>query len=103
MFMCCRLSTACRVLEKCVLPEFEKPDRNVWPPRSTFASDFVQSMGVPLHAGPGWSDPQVQERRRAELASEQQRLAAHHAQAAKAQELRINREEKERFLAQQRS
>jgi hypothetical protein len=92
-----------RVLEACVLPEFAHPDRNVWPPPSSFASDYVSSMGMPPHPGAAWSDPEVQQRQRAELAIEQQRNAAYYAQAAKDAEERSNRELRESFAASQRN
>ena len=66
-----------RVLDKTVLPHWHHPDQSVWPPFNSFASDFALSMGVPSHPGPLWSDPAVQERRRVEIAAEQQRMALH--------------------------
>jgi hypothetical protein len=75
----------------------------VWPPPTTFASNYVQSLPMPLHAGPAWSDPVYQERRPAELVSEQRRNAAYHEQAGREQEQRQNRELKEQFLARQRA
>jgi hypothetical protein len=92
-----------RVLDNCVLPEFKHPDRNAWPPPSTFAAEFAQSMGVPLHAGAAWCDPDYQERQRAEREAEQQRNAAYHELSAREQEVRQNRELKEQFLARQRA
>jgi hypothetical protein len=94
-----------RVLDNCVLPEFAHPDRNVWPPPSSFAAAFAQSMesiGVPPHPGQHWNDPAVQERRRAELLAEQARDAAYHEQAAREQDARQNRELREQFSAHQR-
>jgi hypothetical protein len=44
----------------------------------------------------------VRARRAAELAAEQERNAIYHQQAARAEEQRANKEERERFLAQQR-
>jgi hypothetical protein len=90
-----------RVIDKCALPDWNHPDINIWPPPSNFAAAYVQSMGVPQHPGAAWSDPAFQERRRAELAAEQERLARHHAEAAKAQEIRQNAEERARFAARQ--
>jgi hypothetical protein len=86
-----------RVLDKCVLPEFEHPDRNVWPPRSTFASDYVSSTPFDSHPGQFWADPDVQARRHAELLVEQQRNAEYHEQAAREQEERQNRTLREQF------
>jgi hypothetical protein len=54
-------------------------------------------MGIPPHPGSSWCDPQVQQRKRAELAAQQQRHAALYAKAGKEQDDRINREEKQRF------
>ena len=64
--------------------------REVWPPRQpAFAAEFVQSMTVPS-VGAAWADPVVQERRRAEIAAEQERMSRHYAtQAAEQQERRI--------------
>ena len=59
-----------RVLDNCVLPDFAHPDRNVWPPPSTFAATFVESMGVPPHPGAAWCDPEIQQRQRAERETE---------------------------------
>jgi hypothetical protein len=59
-----------------------------------FASDFVQAMPIPLHAGAAWSDPVFQECRRAEIAAEQERMARHHAQAEREQTERQNAEER---------
>jgi hypothetical protein len=81
-----------RVLDGCVLVDFAHPDRTVWPQPSNFASTFVQSMSFDA-IGSAWCDPAVQARRRADLASN----ASFHAQAAKAQEDRLNREERQRF------
>jgi hypothetical protein len=52
----------------------------VWPQRSSaaFAAEYAQIIAVLLHPGAFWSDPQVQERRRAELANEQERNASYH-------------------------
>ena len=89
-----------RVLNSCVLPEFEHPDRNVWPPPSTFAAAFAQSMAVPPHPGAAWW--QETERKAMERQAEAERMAAHYAEATKQQEERQNRELKEQFLARQR-
>jgi hypothetical protein len=91
-----------RVLDTCVLPEFAQPDRNAWPLPSSFASDFATSMRFDTHPGQHWTDPDVQQRRRAELEAEQQKNAEYHQAAAREQEARVNRQERERFSAQQR-
>ena len=68
----------------------------------SLAAAFAESMIVPYHPGPRWSDPDVQARRRADIEKEQREIAAYHDRAARDQEERINREERERFLAQRR-
>jgi hypothetical protein len=89
-----------RLLEKVQLFDLDG-DKQTWPPPSTFAATFAQSMGLPLHAGQFWSDPEVQERRRAELAREQARNAAYHERTGREQLARQNRELKEQYLARQ--
>jgi hypothetical protein len=76
--------------------------KQTWPPPSTFASDYVSSMSFDRLPGSAWCDPDVLARRREELACERERDAEHHAAAAKAEGARINKEERKRFLAQQR-
>ena len=88
-----------RVLDKTTLPDWPNPDRHVWPPPSNFAAAYVQSMGVPRHPGAAWSDPGFQERRRAELVAEDERMALHAQKAAKEQEEGQNRELREQFQA----
>ena len=71
-------------------------------PRSSSAlgaAAYVQSMGVPRHPGAAWSDPAFQERPRAELVAEDERMALHAQKAAKEQEERQNRELREQFQA----
>jgi hypothetical protein len=66
--------------------------KEVWPPRQpSFAAEFAASMTIPS-VGAAWSDPAVQERRRTELAAEQQRMAQAHSQMAKEQEENQNRQ-----------
>jgi uncharacterized protein (UPF0335 family) len=88
-----------RVLDNCVLPEFEHPDRNVWPPPSTFAATFAQSMGVPPHPGAAWW--REAEAKAAERQAEAAHTAAYYAEATKQQELRKNEEERAAFAAHQ--
>jgi hypothetical protein len=57
----------------------------LWPPPSTFAAEYVQTMTIPS-VGAAWADPEVQERRRAEIAAEQEKMARHHSQMSKEQE-----------------
>ena len=92
--------TALALLDKVQLFDLDGK-LQTWPPPSTFASDFVSSLRFD-HPGQHWNDPAVQERRRAELAIEQERNAAYHQQAARDEDARQNRELKEQFLAQQR-
>lgn len=61
------------------------------------------SMGVPQHPGAAWADPFYQERRRAELAAEQERLALHALARQKEQEIRQNEELKAQWQARQRA
>jgi hypothetical protein len=75
--------------------------QEIWPPRQpSFAADYLQSMTIPS-VGAAWSDPEVQERRRTEIAAEQQRLARHHAMQAAEQEERQNRQLREDWEARQ--
>jgi hypothetical protein len=91
-----------RVLDKCTLPDWQRPDINIWPPRSgeNFAASFAASMTIPS-VGAAWSDPAVQERRRDEQRQEQQRMARHYAQAHREQEERANRQLREEWEARQ--
>jgi hypothetical protein len=82
-----------RLLDNCVLPDPAKPERSIWPPPQFAAFD----MGIPPHPGAAWADPLVQQRKHDELAAEQQRHADFYSTAAKEQEERLNREEKQRF------
>jgi hypothetical protein len=59
-------------------------------------------MPFDTHPGQHWSDPAVQERRRAELLTEQQRNAEYHQAAARAEDERQNRELRDQFNASQR-
>jgi len=73
--------------------------RKIWPRRhsGSFAAEFVQSMVFALHPGQHWADPEVQARRLAEIEKEQAQIAAYHQRAAKEEEDRINRQEREKF------
>jgi hypothetical protein len=58
----------------------------IWPPRQpSFAADFAQTMTIPS-VGAAWADPEVQERRRAEIAAQQEQMARHHSQMSRDQE-----------------
>jgi hypothetical protein len=62
----------------------------VWPPRQpSFAAEFAQTMTIPS-VGAAWADPEVQERRRSELAAAQERMARAHAKMSRDQEERQN-------------
>jgi hypothetical protein len=54
-------------------------------------------MIVPYHPGDRWCDPDVQAGRRAEIEKQQREIAAYHERAARDQEERLNREERERL------
>ena len=88
-----------RCLEKCVLPELDHPDRNIWPPPSNFAAAYVQSMAVPSHPGAYWADEQVRARAAAEQQQERERMAAHYATQAAEQLERENRTLRENWEA----
>jgi hypothetical protein len=65
-------------------------------PHRLAAAEFVRghvaaSMGIPPHPGSSWCDPDVQQRKRDELAAEQQRHADLYAKAGKDETDRINR------------
>jgi hypothetical protein len=89
-----------RVLERVVLPDPSNPERTIWPPPSSFASDFAMSMTqghVGGHAGADWWKENQQ--RAIDRRAEAERMNAHIVEAKEQQELRMNREEKERFQA----
>jgi hypothetical protein len=81
------------------LRDWNSSGHKLWPHGSSgsLAAAYAQGMAAPYHPGSNWADPEVQQRRRAEVEKEQQRLAEHYAQAAEQQESRLNREERERF------
>jgi hypothetical protein len=91
-----------RVVDKVTLPDWQHPDRNVWPPPASFAVDFALSMGVPSHPGQYWASDEVRARVASEQQRERERMAAHYAQAAKEQEERENRQLREQWEARQR-
>ena len=88
------------LLDKVQLFEFDS-GQQTFPPPSTFASDYVSSMRFDTHPGAAWSDPEIQQRQRAERETERQHNAAYHERAAREQLARQNKELKEQFLAQQ--
>jgi hypothetical protein len=81
-----------------VIPRWDNSSRTLWPQRSfgALAAEFAQGMVVPAHPGPRWSDPEVQQQRRAEAEQAQQRQADYYRRETELQEERINREERER-------
>jgi hypothetical protein len=89
-----------RLLDKVVLPVWQQPDRNLWPPPADFSA-FAASVVIPS-VGSAWADPVVQERQRAERAAEQERMARHYAAQAAEQLERENRQLRENFEASQR-
>jgi hypothetical protein len=92
-----------RVLDKCVLPGWQHPDRNAWPPPNSFASDFALTMVVPQGPGAAWSSDFYRERRNAEIAAEHEKLALHAQARAKEQLARENEELKAQFQARQQN
>lgn len=72
--------------------------RKLWPRTSSgsFAAMAVAGMTVP-HPGSHWADPATQRQRREQIEKENAHSAAFHEQAAKDEEARLNREERERF------
>ena len=92
-----------RAVDRTVLPDWSNPDRNLWPPLNSFAAEVALSMAVPQHPGPMWSDPIFQERRRAEIAAEQERMALHAEAQARQQLDRENKELREQFQQRQQN
>jgi hypothetical protein len=88
-----------------VLPRWDASARNVWPakPSTSLAVAYAESMIAPPHPYPGgWGDPAERERRREAVEREQARSAVFHEQAARDEEDRKNREERERVAAHNR-
>jgi hypothetical protein len=78
-------------LLECVHLHDWQSGKEIWPPfQPPFAAQFV--LPVPQHPGAAWSDPVFQERRRAEIAAEQEKMARHHSQMSKEQEENQNRQ-----------
>jgi len=86
------------------LPDSNHSAKTIWPQRSptAMAAEFAQTMMAPSHGGANWSSAAELARRRAAIEADQARSAAYHEQAAKDEEERINREERERFQHQRR-
>jgi hypothetical protein len=84
---------------------WEDSSRNLWPLRhsNSLAVAVAASMIIPYHPGGSWADPDVQAQRREEIDKQQREMAAYHEQAARDQEERLNREERERFATAQES
>jgi hypothetical protein len=82
-----------------VLPDFVESARTKWPCTSptSFAAAYAETTSVPYHPGADWASPAETQRRREAIEKEQARSAAYHAQAAKDEEDRRNKEERERF------
>jgi hypothetical protein len=75
--------------------------REVWPPpQLSFAADYAVDDHPSV--GAAWADPAIQERRRAEIVAEQERMARHHATQAAEQQERENRQLREQWEASQR-
>jgi hypothetical protein len=79
--------------------------KQVWPvPQPSMAAQYAATM-VPSHNpaySEGWGTPAVRERRRQDVLAEQRLISDHYDWMKKQQEERQNREERERFLPQQR-
>jgi hypothetical protein len=56
------------LLDKVQLFDFDG-GKQTWPPASSFASDYVSSINFDTHPGQHWSDPEIQQHQRAELAN----------------------------------
>ncbi len=85
-----------------VLPRWDNSARNLWPARpSTTLAAMASGMNVP-HPGGAWADPEVRAQRRTEVEKSQRELGEYHEQAARDEEDRKNREERERALALKR-
>jgi hypothetical protein len=90
-----------------VLPQWDASARNLWPARNAvgcLAAAYAGSTVLPAHPGANWGDPTdpvVQEQRRA-VERSQAASAAHHIQAAKDEEDRINEAERQRFAQMQK-
>ena len=88
-----------------LLPAEQPSGRNIWPLRTSgdFAAEFAQSMRFDRHPGAAWCDPVYLQQRDAALAADRQRDEAYHKAAARAEEERQNRQEREAFLQQRRA
>ena len=78
--------------------------KEVWPQRSSaqFAATFAQSMTAhSYYAGADWW--RLEEQKAAERRAEMERMNRHYEQMTHEQEQRINKEERESFLARQRA
>jgi hypothetical protein len=85
------------------LRDWGNSGRKIWPQHSSgsFAAEFAQGMTT-AHPGARWGEPDIQAQRRAEAERENARMAAYHDQAAKDEEERINRQERELFAERRR-
>jgi hypothetical protein len=93
-----------RISNNLVLPCWEQSGRNIWPTRTSgqAAAEFAQSMAAhSYYAGADWW--RLEEQKATERRAEAERMNRHYEQMTREQEERINKEERERFLARQRA
>lgn len=81
------------------LPEWSYSARTMWPPHPSTTLAVMAAGIAPYHPGGAWADPEVRAQRRTEVEKSQRELGAYHEQAAKDEESRLNREERERSAA----
>jgi hypothetical protein len=87
-----------RISNNLVLPSWEQPGRNIWPTRTSgmAAAEFAQSIAAhSYHPGADWW--RLEELKAAERRAEAERMNRHCEEMARAQEERMNKEERERF------
>jgi hypothetical protein len=86
-----------------VLPDFDHPRRNLWPPRSSVAESYAAMVGMATdpraYSSEWWKAKQESEPL---IRAQQQRQADDYARMTREQEERQNREERERFAQSQR-
>jgi hypothetical protein len=90
-------------LKNLVLPDPDRPSRNLWPPRKpSVAEQYAATMAVPALPGANWASEDWQRLRAEAVRREQQRHAEYYRNLTKQQEARQNAEERERFAQSQR-
>jgi hypothetical protein len=83
------------------LRDWKNSGKKLWPRTSSgsFAAEFA-GMAVPQHPGAAWSDPEARAQRRTEQEKQHHEISTFFQAQTEQQEERLNREERERFLAQ---